>query len=83
MLFNFYCYNFRLLNESTGQDIKKKIVVMCGRQSSKIAQKIHYFPLSVGRTVNMMGHHCCDYVTLYGKRDAEDLNKVSNQLTLN
>lgn len=56
---------------------------MCGRQSSKIAQKSHYFPLSVGKTVNMMGYLCCDYVTLYGKRDAEDLNKISNKLTLN
>lgn len=42
----------------------------------------NYSLLNMGGTVNMMGYHSHNFVTVYRKRDFADIIKVSYQVTL-
>lgn len=70
-----YFYVFRLLSESAGPVVKKKkSVTMFGLEDFIPSHRV------CERPMNMMRYHCCDYGTLYGKRDFADINSISNQL---
>lgn len=51
----------------------------CGRQNSKLTHKSNRCIISFPGKI---GHHCCNYVMLRGKRDSVDVVKITTQLTL-
>lgn len=78
---NLYVYVFRLLSESAWPIVKKNMQP-CVIGSYKMAQNFILSPWVWKRPVNMIKYGW-DYENVYGKRDFADINKVSNQLTLN